>query len=81
MIRDKNRIYAEANALNTVLTSEILEDSRIIKGTNLYHIQNGENSTGILATDENGNQQIIAANTRNKILATDENGNIIWIGG
>ena len=82
MIRT-NRILAEANAPNTVLTNEILDNGKILAGVDKLLLATKELGTGIIVANESGNVGIISLSNDNvnKILVTDENGNLKWIGG
>ena len=82
MIRT-NKILAEANAPNTVLTNEILDNGKILTAVDKLLLATKELGTGIIVADENGNVGImpLSNDNVNKILVTDENGNLKWIGG
>ena len=82
MIRT-HKILAEPNAANTVISTEILDNDKIVGGVNKSTIKVNNLGNGLLITDSLGN---IAATTfgldrKNKILVTDENGDLQWIGG
>ena len=82
MIRT-NRILAEENAPNTVLTNEILDNGKILTGVDKLLLATKELGTGIIVADENGNVGIMSLSNDNvnKILVTDSAGNLQWIGG
>lgn len=76
MIRDKNRIYGEANDPNTVLADGALTNNHIMLGANNKGAKVLNTASAFISTDINGNVHTTAA-TANKLLGTDANGNPI----
>ena len=76
MIRDKNRIYGEANDPNTVLADGALTNNHIMLGADNKGAKVLNTASAFISTDVNGNVHTTAA-TANKLLGTDTNGNPI----
>ena len=76
MIRDKNRIYGEANDPNTVLADGALTNNHIMLGADNKGAKVLNTASAFISTDVNGNVRTTAA-TANKLLGTDANGNPI----
>ena len=76
MIRDKNKIYGEANDPNTVLADGALTNNHIMLGANNKGAKVLNTASAFISTDVNGNVHTTAA-TANKLLGTDANGNPI----
>ena len=82
MIRT-NEILAEPNAANTVISTEILNNDKIVGGVNKSVVKVNNLGNGLLITNSLGNIAVTAfgLDRKNKILVTDENGDLQWIGG
>ena len=76
MIRDKNKIYGEANDPNTVLADGALTNNHIMLGANNKGAKVLNTASAFISTDINGNVHTTTA-TANKLLGTDANGNPI----
>ena len=76
MIRDKNRIYGEANDPNTVLADGALTNNHIMLGADNKGAKVLNTASAFISTDVNGNVHTTAT-AANKLLGTDANGNPI----
>lgn len=78
MIRDKNRIYGEANDPNTVLANGELKANKYVVGAGnkgVKALDAGEKK--IMITDLFGNASYLSYDVPNKCVGTDMNGNIV----
>ena len=82
MIRT-DKILAEPNATNTVISTEILDNDKIVGGVDKSTVRVNDLGNGLLITNSLGNIAVTAfgLDRKNKILVTDENGDLQWIGG
>ena len=67
MIRDKNKIYGEANNPNTVLASGTLTNVKTLLSTGK-----------VIIWVKNGEIQQLPFTAANKVLGTDADGNLVW---
>ena len=82
MIRT-HKILAEPNAVNTVISTEILDTDKIVGGVDKLIVKANDLGNGLLITNSLGNIAVttFGSDRKNKILVTDENGDLQWIGG
>lgn len=83
-IRIDNKVYAEQNHSNTVLSNFILSDNKIVLGDGSKRLKTFDMlGNGILVTDSTGSATFFEVpdgiEGQNKLLATDENGNLVWV--
>lgn len=80
MIRDKNKIYGEANDPNTVLAAGTLGVDRYIVGAGNKGVkQFAPGAKRILITGADGLAGSFAFGTPNKAIGTDGNGNLVLL--
>lgn len=78
MIRDKNKIYGEANNPNTVLASGTLTENQLIVGAGNKGIKTLLSTGKNIVWIQNGIVQLLPFIAANKVLGTDADGNLVW---
>ena len=78
MIRDKNKIYGEANNPNTVLASGTLTENQLIVGAGNKGIKTLLSTGKNIIWIQNGIVQLLPFTAANKVLGTDADGNLVW---
>lgn len=78
MIRDKNKIYGEANDPNTVLASGTLTDGYLLVGAGNKGVKTLLSSGKVIIWVKNGEIQQLPFTAANKVLGTDADGNLVW---
>lgn len=78
MIRDKNKIYGEANNPNTVLASGTLTDGYLLVGAGNKGVKTLWSSGKVIIWVRNGEIQQLPFTAANKVLGTDADGNLVW---
>lgn len=78
MIRDKNKIYGEANNPNTVLASGTLTENQLIVGAGNKGIKTLLSTGKNIVWIQNGIVQLLPFTATNKVLGTDADGNLVW---
>lgn len=79
MIRDKNKIYGEANNPNTVLADGTLLEDNLVVGAGNKGIKTLLSEGKAIIWVKDGIVKQLPFTAANKVLGTDENGNLVWM--
>lgn len=79
MIRDKDKIYGEANDPNTVIASGTLVADNLIVGAGNKGVKTLLSTGKNIVWIRNGIVQQLPFTAANKVLGTDADGNLVWL--